>query len=79
MECIKDIKFLEIIKESSLITVPHHGAKDNKDVYKLFPKENKVFVRSDCKSKYRPCKEYIDLEKNIAQYVIIRRMIYTRK
>ncbi len=63
LECIKDTKLLEIIKESSLITAPHHGSKDNKDVYKLFSKENKFFVRSDSKSKYRPCKEYIHFGK----------------
>ena len=48
-----------------IVTSPHHGSESCKDSYNKIKKwvnhDYSVWVRSDCKSKTRPCKEYIAL------------------
>lgn len=49
---------LERIRGGSIVTAPHHGSKDNANVYSMF-QEPMVWVRSDGNSKRRPCDEYL--------------------
>lgn len=48
-----------------IVTSPHHGSESCKDSYDKIKKwvnhDYSIWVRSDCKSKTRPCKEYIAL------------------
>lgn len=41
-----------------IVTAPHHGSESNKNVYGLFANTQPLWVRSDMKSKKRPCTEY---------------------
>lgn len=43
---------------SIIITAPHHGSEANANVYTAFENENVIWVRSDCESHSRPCKEF---------------------
>ncbi len=46
--------------DNTIITAPHHGSADpeNVIVYSLKCSGNEIWVRSDCKSRARPCKEF---------------------
>ena len=43
---------------SALVTAPHHGSADNNSVYSQVQGQDLVWVRSDWRSKKRPCLEY---------------------
>jgi Metallo-beta-lactamase superfamily len=51
------------LKEHSIVTAPHHGSKDNQNVYKKIKGENLIYVRSDRINSKRPCQNYI-MQKN---------------
>ena len=38
-----------------IVTAPHHGSDDNRKVYNAINNNNVIWVRSDCKTKKRPC------------------------
>lgn len=40
------------------MTAPHHGSEANSNVYNAFQGDNIIWVRSDRKSKKRPCSEF---------------------
>ena len=44
--------------ENIIVTAPHHGSEANAHVYKAINGDNIIWVRSDCKSQSRPCKEF---------------------
>jgi hypothetical protein len=48
------------LKDNSIVTAPHHGAKANKLAYKQINGSNLVFVRSDRAQLHRPCAEYLN-------------------
>ena len=55
-----DLKDVDLgpVQDGSIVTAPHHGSKDNARVYSLF-RRSMVWVRSDKRSRHRPCKEYL--------------------
>lgn len=50
-----------LLKDGSLVTAPHHGAKENAVVYSKISGNDLVYVRSDKFNTYRPCDEYKSL------------------
>ncbi|MDG0059014.1 MBL fold metallo-hydrolase [Priestia sp. P5] len=46
------------LKEKSIVTAPHHGAEENKNVYKKVIGKSLIYVRSDEQTTLRPCKAY---------------------
>lgn len=55
------------VQAHDLITAPHHGAEANKQVYEKIEKllgsdaDSLTWVRSDFRSKHRPCRDYVEL------------------
>ncbi|MEN6320754.1 MAG: MBL fold metallo-hydrolase [Syntrophaceae bacterium] len=43
----------------TIVTAPHHGSADNKEVYGVIQGESLTWVRSDFRYEKRPCTEYI--------------------
>lgn len=57
-----DFSFLNgkklVFGNPTIATSPHHGSSDNCDVYTKLQSTNITWVRSDCKSRSRPCNEF---------------------
>ena len=47
-----------LLKNGSLVTVPHHGSAENRIAYTKIKGNNLSWVRSDSKCQRRPCREY---------------------
>lgn len=45
-------------KNNIIITAPHHGSEANQKVYKTIQGDDIIWVRSDYKSKTRPCSDF---------------------
>ena len=47
-----------VFEKPAVVTAPHHGSADNASVYSKIQGSDITWVRSDCKTKKRPCQEY---------------------
>lgn len=50
------------LPEELIVTAPHHGSDSNQNVYNLFKNKEPLWVRSDMRSRKRPCKVYRELK-----------------
>lgn len=48
--------------EKIIVTAPHHGSDDNRKVYNAINNNNVIWVRSDGKSRKRPCSDFKNLK-----------------
>ncbi len=51
------------LKNNSIVTAPHHGSGENKNVYKIITGNDLIYVRSDRSQIARPCYEYVKLTR----------------